>query len=44
MGHTTLNNSMAQLSCNPKLWNPRSGRLEGKSKEAVETNAKMTNF
>jgi hypothetical protein len=38
-------NSMAhfscKLSCNPKLWNPRSGRLEGKSKEAVETNAKI---
>jgi len=30
-----------KLSCNPKLWNPRSGRLEGKSKEAVETNAKI---
>ena len=45
MGRITLNNSMAQfsckLSCNPKLWNPRSGRLEGKSKEAVETNAKI---
>ena len=38
-------NSMAQfsckLSCNPKLWNSRSGRLEGKSKEAVETNVKI---
>ena len=45
MGRITINNSMAQfsckLSCNPKLWNPRSGRLEGKSKEAVETNAKI---
>ena len=45
MGRITLNNSMAQfsckLSCNPKLWNPRSGRLEGKSKGAVETNAKI---
>ena len=34
MGRITLNNSMAQfsckLSCNPKLWNSRSGRLEGK--------------
>ena len=43
MGRITLNNSMAQfsckLSCNPKLWNSRSSRLEGKSKEAVETNA-----
>lgn len=40
MGRITLNNSMAQfsckLSCNPKLWNSRSGRLEGKSKEAVD--------
>ena len=30
MGRITLNNSMAQfsckLSCNPKLWNSRSGR------------------
>ena len=38
-------NSMAQfsckLSCNPKLWNSRSSRLEGKSKDAVETNAKI---
>lgn len=45
MGRITLNNSMAQfsckLSCNPNLWNPRSDRLEGKSKEAVETNAKI---
>ena len=45
MGRITLNNSMAQfsckLSCNPKLWNSRSGRLEGKSKEAVETNVKI---
>ena len=45
MGRITLNNSMAQfsckLSCNPKLWNPRSGRLDGKSKEAVETNVKI---
>ena len=45
MGRITLNNSMAQfsckLSCTPNLWNPRSGRLDGKSKEAVETNAKI---
>lgn len=45
MGRITLNNSMAQfsckLSCNPKLWNSRSGWLEGKSKEAVETNTKI---
>ena len=35
MGRITLNNSMAQfsckLSCNPKLWNSRSGRqISGK--------------
>lgn len=45
MGRITLNNSMAQfsckLSCNPKLWNSRSSRLEGKSGEATETNAKI---
>ena len=45
MGRITLNNSIAQfsckLSCNPKLWNSRSSRLEGKSKEAVETNVKI---
>jgi hypothetical protein len=45
MGRITLNNSMAQfsckLSCNPKLWNSRSGRLEGKNKEALETNVKI---
>ena len=45
MGRITLNNSMAQfsckLSCTPNLWNPRSGRLEGKSREAVEVNAKI---
>jgi hypothetical protein len=26
---------------NPKLWNPRESRLDGKSKEAVEVNAKI---
>ena len=31
MGRITLNN----------LWNPRSGRLDGKSREAVEVNAKI---
>jgi hypothetical protein len=40
MGRITLNRSMTQfsckLSCNPKLWNSRSGRLEGKSKEAIK--------
>jgi len=36
---------MAQFSCKPSctpnLWNPRSGRLDGKSREAVEVNAKI---
>lgn len=45
MGRITLNNSMAQfsckLSCTTNLWNPRSGRLDGKSREAVKTNAKI---
>ena len=30
-----------KLSCTPELWNPRESRLNGKSKEAVETNAKI---
>lgn len=42
MGRITVNRTMAQfsckLSCTPSLWNPRTSRLEGKSKEAVETN------
>ena len=42
MGRITVNRTMAQfsckLSCSPSLWNPRASRLEGKSKEAVETN------
>ncbi len=45
MGRITLNRSMAQfsckLSCNPKLWNPRESRLNGKSHEAVTVNAKL---
>ena len=45
MGRITLNNSMTQffykLSCTPNLWNPRSGRLDGKSREAVDVNAKI---
>ena len=45
MGRITLNRTMAQfgckLSCTPKLWNPRESRLDGKSKEAVEVNAKI---
>ncbi len=45
MGRITVNNSMAQfstkLSCTPELWNPRESRLNGKGKEAVETNGKI---
>ena len=45
MGRITVNRTMAQfgckLSCPPELWNPRESRLNGKSKEAVETNAKI---
>ena len=45
MGRITVGNSMSQfsckLSCDPKLWNPRESRLNGKSKIAVETNAKL---
>ena len=45
MGRITVNRTMAQfgskLSCTPELWNPRESRLNGKSKEAVETNARI---
>lgn len=45
MGRITVNRTMAQfsckLSCTPDLWNPRESRLNGKSKEAVEVNAKI---
>ena len=45
MGRITVNRTMAQfgckLSCTPELWNPRESRLNGKSKEAVEANAKI---
>ena len=45
MGRITVNRTMAQfsskLSCTPELWNPRESRLNGKSKEAVEINAKI---
>jgi site-specific recombinase XerD len=45
MGRVTVNNSISQfsckLSCTPTLWNPRESRLDGKSREAVETNAKI---
>jgi integrase len=45
MGRITYNRTMAQfsskLSWNPKLWNVRESRLNGKSCEAVATNAKL---
>lgn len=45
MGRITVNRTMAQfgckLSCTPELWNPRENRLNGKSKEAVETNTRI---
>ena len=45
MGRITVNRTMAQfgckLSCKPELWNTRESRLDGKSREAVETNAKL---
>ena len=45
MGRITVNRTMAQfgckLSCKPELWNARESRLDGKSREAVETNAKI---
>ena len=43
MERITVNRTMAQfgckLSCKPELWNARESRLDGKSREAVETNA-----
>lgn len=48
MGRITVGQSMAQfsskLSCTPSLWNPRASRLDGKSREAVTTNAKLDNL
>ena len=48
MGRITLGRSVAQfsckLSCNPDLWNPRESRMDGKSREAVEVNAKLDNL
>ena len=45
MGRITYNRTMTQfsskLSCNPKLWNVRESRLNGKSYKAVATNAKL---
>ena len=48
MGRITLGRSIAQFSCklfcNPDLWNPRESRVDGKSREAVEVNAKLDNL
>ena len=48
MGRITLGRSIAQFSCklfcNPALWNPRESRMDGKSREAVEVNAKLDNL
>lgn len=45
MGRITVGRSMVQfsckLSCTTSLWNPRESRLNGKSREAVATNAKL---
>ena len=45
MERITVNRTMAQfsskLSCTPELWNPLESRLNGKSKEAFEINAKI---
>lgn len=45
MGRITVDCSMVQfsckISCTPSLWNPRESRLNGKSREAVETNGKL---
>ena len=48
MGRITIGRSIAQfsckLSCNPKLWNPRESRMDGKSHEAVEMNGRLENL
>ena len=48
MGRITLGRSIAQFSCklfcNPDLWNPRESRVDGKSREAVEVNARLDNL
>ena len=48
MGRITLGRSIAQFSCklfcNPDLWNPHESRMDGKSREAVEVNAKLDNL
>ena len=48
MGRITLGRSIAQFSCklfcNPDLWNLRESRMDGKSREAVEVNARLDNL
>ena len=48
MGRITIGRSIAQfsckLSCNPDLWNPRESRMDGKGREAVETNGRLENL
>ena len=48
MGRITLGRSIAQfsckLSCSTDLWNSRESRMDGKSREAVEVNAKLDNL
>ena len=45
MGRITVNRTMAQFQLqallHSRLWNPRESRLNGKSREAVEINAKI---
>ena len=45
MGRITYGRTIAQfsckLSCDPKLWNARESRLNGKSREAMATNGKL---
>ena len=45
MGRITIGESMSQfsckISCTPDLWNSRESRLNGKGREAVDTNAKL---
>lgn len=45
MGRITVGRTVSQfsckLSCAPELWGQREGRLVGKSREAVEANAKL---
>lgn len=45
MGRITLGRSIAQfsckLSCDIDLWSPRESRMRGKSREAVEVNARL---